>query len=80
VTNHHVIAGADKLQVRLFDGREMVAAVVGQDDTMDVALLKIDARDLPVMPFGDSSRLQVGEPVLAIGLVIRASGGLVVAT
>jgi S1-C subfamily serine protease len=67
VTNHHVIAGADKLQVRLFDGRELVAAVVGHDDKMDVALLKIEARDLPVMPFGDSLRLQVGEPVLAIG-------------
>ncbi len=67
VTNHHVVAGANQLRVRLFDGRELVAVLLGQDDKVDVALFKIEARDLPVMPFGDSSRLQVGEPVLAIG-------------
>jgi S1-C subfamily serine protease len=67
VTNHHVIATAEELRVRLFDGREMIATVLGSDAKADLALLKVEARDLAVMPFGDSSRTQVGEPVLAIG-------------
>lgn len=67
VTNHHVIAGARELRVKLADARELIATVVGQDASADLALLKIDAGDLPVMPLGDSSALQVGEPVMAIG-------------
>ena len=67
VTNQHVIERAAELRVKLADGRELIATVVGQDHTMDLALLKIEAHDLPVIPLGDSSALQVGEPVMAIG-------------
>ena len=67
VTNQHVIEKAAELRVKLADGRELIATVVGQDPVADLALLKIEARDLPVIPLGDSSTLQVGEPVMAIG-------------
>jgi S1-C subfamily serine protease len=67
VTNQHVIERAAELRVKLADGRELIATVVGQDHAIDLALLKIEARELPVMPLGDSSTLQVGEPVMAIG-------------
>src|SRR2546428_581870 len=67
VTNQHVIERAAELRVKLADGRELIATVVGQDPAVDLALLKIEARDLPVIPLGDSSTLQVGEPVMAIG-------------
>ena len=66
VTNQHVIERAAELRVKLADGRELIATVVGQDHTMDLALLKIEAHDLPVIPLGDSSALQVGEPVMAM--------------
>ena len=67
VTNVHVVADADEIVVRLGDHSEHKAKVVGLDPRTDVALLKIDARNLPAMPFGDSDRLEVGEPVMAIG-------------
>ncbi|MEE8428079.1 MAG: DegQ family serine endoprotease [Gammaproteobacteria bacterium] len=67
LTNHHVIRGADEIIVRLSDRRQLVAEVVGSDARSDVALLKIDAKDLPVAKIGDSSKLDVGEWVLAIG-------------
>src|SRR5882672_10454952 len=67
VTNQHVIEKAAELRVKLADGRELIATVVGQDPVADLALLKIEAGDLPVIPLGDSSTLQVGEPVMAIG-------------
>ena len=67
VTNQHVIRGATELRVKLADGRELLATVVGQDAGVDLALLKVEAAGLPVMPLGDSSALQVGEPVMAIG-------------
>jgi len=67
VTNQHVIRGATELRVKLADGRELLATVVGQDADVDLALLKVEASGLPVMPLGDSSSLQVGEPVMAIG-------------
>jgi S1-C subfamily serine protease len=56
VTNHHVIAGARELRVKLADARELIATVVGQDASMDLALLKIEAGDLPVMPLGTRPR------------------------
>src|SRR5262249_10638622 len=59
VTNQHVIESAAELRVKLSDGRELIATVVGQDPTVDLALLKIEASDLPVIPLGDSSTLQV---------------------
>src|SRR5262249_27085522 len=67
VTNNHVVENAADIQVKLDDGREMPAKVVGRDAKTDVALLKIEATGLPVIPLGDSTALQVGEPVMAIG-------------
>src|SRR5204863_7934652 len=67
VTNVHVVADAAEIVVRLGDHSAHKAKVVGLDPRTDVALLKIDARNLPAMPFGDSDRLEVGEPVMAIG-------------
>jgi len=67
VTNHHVVDGATTIRVKIADGRELPAKVVGRDSKTDLALLKVEATGLPVIPLGDSSRLQVGEPVMAIG-------------
>jgi len=67
VTNNHVIEDATTLRVKLSDGREFDATVIGTDPTTDVALLKIEAQDLPTIPFGSSDDLRLGEWVLAIG-------------
>jgi serine protease Do len=67
VTNNHVIERADEIKVILIDRKSFKARVVGVDPKTDVAVIKIDARDLPVVPWGDSDKLQVGEFVLAIG-------------
>jgi len=67
VTNNHVIAEAEEVTVLLADGRRFTAKVVGTDPRTDVAVIKIDAKGLPTLPWGDSSRLQVGEMVLAVG-------------
>ena len=67
LTNHHVIEGADDIEVRLADGREARAVVVGTDPETDIAVLKIALSPLPVLALGDVSRLQVGDAVLAIG-------------
>lgn len=67
VTNNHVIDGAERLEVTLNDNRTFNATVVGSDPTTDLALIKIDARELPVIPMGDSDKLKIGEWVLAVG-------------
>jgi len=67
VTNNHVVDGATAIRVKLADGRDLPARVVGRDSKTDLALLKIEGAGLPVVPLGDSSQLQVGEPVMAIG-------------
>src|SRR5437867_5295978 len=67
VTNNHVVENAADIQVKLGDGRELPAKVVGRDAKTDLALLKIEATGLPVLPLGDSAEVQVGEPVMAIG-------------
>ncbi len=67
ITNNHVIDGADELEVTLNDNRKFEAKLIGTDPTTDIALLKIDAKDLPTIPFGDSEKLKVGEWVLAVG-------------
>lgn len=67
LTNDHVIKDADKIVVRLNDRQEFKAKVVGADERSDVAVLKIDAKNLPTVEIGDSSKLKVGEWVLAIG-------------
>src|SRR5881409_716684 len=67
LTNNHVVAGADKVTVRLYDKREFTATVVGTDPNTDVAVIRIDARNLPTVGFGNSDSTRVGEWVLAIG-------------
>src|SRR6056297_211474 len=67
ITNHHVIEDADEIIVRLADRRELVAELVGSDAETDVAVLRIDAEDLPTLGYGDSSALRPGEWVIAIG-------------
>ena len=67
VTNHHVVEGADDIEVQLADGRSATAKVVGTDPESDVAVLKIDLPKLPAVVFGNSDQLQVGDQVLAIG-------------
>ena len=67
LTNYHVVQNADEIIVRLSDRRELVAELIGDDKRSDVALLKIDASNLPVAKIGKASDLEVGEWVLAIG-------------
>ncbi|HVH68889.1 MAG TPA: Do family serine endopeptidase [Gemmatimonadales bacterium] len=67
LTNNHVVAGADKVTVRLYDKREFTAKVVGTDPNTDVAVIKIDTRGLPTVAFGNSDSTRVGEWALAIG-------------
>jgi Do/DeqQ family serine protease len=67
LTNYHVVAGADKLTVRLFDGRELKGTVQGTDPKTDLAVVHVEAKDLPVATLGDSDKIQVGEWAIAIG-------------
>lgn len=67
VTNNHVIDGASKIEVTLNNNKTYEAKLIGTDPAVDVALLKIEAEGLPVVPFGDSDKLRLGEWVLAIG-------------
>ena len=67
LTNHHVIANADEITVTLYDGRELKANLVGSDDDTDVAVLKVEARNLTAAPLADSDKLRVGDFVVAIG-------------
>ena len=67
LTNNHVVEGADKVKVRLIDGREFTAMIKGQDSRTDLAVLHIKAKDLPVATLGDSDKLEVGEWAIAIG-------------
>lgn len=67
VTNNHVVDEAERLEITLNDNRTFDATVIGTDPMTDLALIKIDAKDLPVIPMGDSESLKVGEWVLAVG-------------
>ena len=67
LTNHHVVKDADEIIVKFSDRRELVAKLIGSDVRTDVAVLKVDANDLPMVTIGDPNNLQVGEWVLAIG-------------
>jgi serine protease Do len=67
VTNAHVVEGADRIRVKLSTGKRHDAKLIGQDDRVDLALIKIDATGLPVAPLGDSNQLRVGEFVVALG-------------
>ena len=67
LTNNHVVDGADEVKVALQDGREFTAKVIGRDPKTDVAVIKIDAKDLPAVPMADSDKVEVGDVVLAVG-------------
>jgi len=67
LTNNHVVDGADEVKVTLQDGREFTAKVIGRDPKSDVAVIKIEAKDLPTVPMADSDKVEVGDVVLAVG-------------
>lgn len=67
VTNNHVVNGADELTVTLNDNREYSARIIGTDPNTDLALIKVNGKNLPTLPVGDSDNLKVGEWVLAVG-------------
>ena len=67
ITNNHVVEKADEISVKLNDNREFTAEVIGTDPSTDLALLRIKAKDLPYVPFGNSETLKIGEWVLAVG-------------
>ncbi len=72
VTNNHVVNGATKISVTLNDNQQYDATVVGTDPATDVAIIKVDAQNLPTIPLGDSDQLRLGEWVLAIGSPLGA--------
>jgi putative serine protease PepD len=74
LTNNHVVAGALTIKVMLNDGREFVAKILGRDESYDLAVLKISATGLKALQFGDSDKVQVGDPVIAIGSPLGLSG------
>jgi Do/DeqQ family serine protease len=67
LTNHHVVDGADRITVELTDRRTFTAKVVGSDAPSDLAVLKVDAANLPIVPLADSDQIKVGDVVLAVG-------------
>jgi Do/DeqQ family serine protease len=67
LTNHHVVEAADEIEVALADGKKLLAKVVGNDPETDIAVLRVDAENLPAISFGSSDALRVGDVVLAIG-------------
>ncbi len=81
LTNAHVVEGAEEVTVSLFDGQELEAELIASDDEIDIALLKVEAENLPCVVVGDPQRLQVGEAVYAIGnplgeLTFTMTGGI----
>ncbi len=77
ITNNHVIDGANNITVRLKNGKSYTAKLIGKDSKIDVALLKIDEKDLKPVTFGDSDKLKVGETAVAIGNPLGKLGGTV---
>ena len=67
LTNHHVVEAADEIEVALVDGKKLAAKVVGNDPETDLAILKVDAQDLPAITLAQAENLRVGDVVLAIG-------------
>lgn len=86
LTNNHVVDGADSIYVRTFEGKQYLAKVVGKDPKTDIAVLRIDAKDLPRIAIGNSDSLRVGEMVMAVGspmseqLAYTVTQGIVSAT
>jgi serine protease Do len=75
VTNNHVIDGANQVHVSLKDGRTFTGEVVGSDEATDIAVIRVEAKDLPAAELGDSEALRVGQFVLAIGNALALPGG-----
>jgi len=75
ITNNHVIDGATRVQVHLKDGRTFFGEVVGLDSSTDIAVIKVDADNLPAASLGDSEKLKVGQIALAIGNTLGLQGG-----
>jgi serine protease Do len=67
LTNNHVVDGADEVKVTMQDGRELTARVIGRDPKSDVAVIKVEGHDFPVVPMADSDKVEVGDVVLAVG-------------
>jgi serine protease Do len=67
LTNHHVVGEADKITVQLYDGQELKAHLIGTDPATDISVIKIEGKEMPVLPMGDSDNILVGESVIAIG-------------
>ena len=67
VTNNHVVGEADEILVKLNDNREFKGRIIGCDETTDLALIKIDGKNLPTIPIGNSDDLKIGQWVLAVG-------------
>ena len=80
VTNHHVIAGSDRIDVTLVDGRKLSGRLIGADASSDIAIVKVDEEGLPSAELGDSDRLKVGQFVIAIGNPFALVGGPTVTT
>ena len=74
MTNNHVIDGSSKISVTLEDNRTFTAKLIGTDPNTDIALLKVEGKDLPTIPFGDSDKLRLGEWVLAVGNPFNLTG------
>ena len=75
LTNHHITAGSREIEVALTDGRAFEGKLIGSDPANDLAVVKIDTRDLPVAELGNSSELRVGQTVIAIGNPFGLAGG-----
>lgn len=80
ITNQHVVDGATDLRVHLADGRDLTAKVIGEDPVTDVALIQVDAIDVPAVRLGESESLKVGQVVLAVGYALGLPGGPTVST
>jgi len=84
LTNEHVVRGADKIKVSLKDGRKLNAKVIGKDASLDLAIIKVDAKNIPTIKMGDSSKIRPGEWTIAIGnpygFANSVSAGIISAT
>lgn len=84
LTNEHVVHGVDEIKITLKDGRKLNGKVAGSDSSLDVAIIKVDAKNLPILKLGDSSKIRPGEWVIAIGnpygFANSVSAGIISAT
>jgi S1-C subfamily serine protease len=78
MTSRHVVAGARRIQVWLHDGKVLEGKVVGEDPTIDSAVIKVDAKNLPAAELGDSDKLKIGQTAIAVGVPFRLTGGATV--